>query len=150
MTATLAAQPEYASAVVMNGTLPASPGDAARALVRDAWNLPALESAYTAFLARFQPLSERLDQFTELSPADAFYVRSFLIHEYRKVLLRDPALPPELLPADWPGRAAYELTRALYRAVVWPAELFVDHAFQTESGPLPSPDKSFRLRFGEL
>ncbi len=37
---------------------------------------------------------------------DAFVVRSRLVHEWRKFLFRDPGLPRQLLPADWPGEAA--------------------------------------------
>lgn len=36
----------------------------------------------------------------------AYAVRSRLVHEWRKFLFADPALPRELLPADWPGDAA--------------------------------------------
>ena len=42
-------------------------------------------------------------------------MRTLLIHAYRRVLLRDPLLPPALLPLDWPGAAAYALCRDFYR-----------------------------------
>ena len=48
-------------------------------------------------------------------PAQCFVVRTLLIHAYRRVLLRDPQLPPALLPLDWPGAAAYALCRDFYR-----------------------------------
>jgi len=32
--------------------------------------------------------------------------RFHLVHEWRKFLFADPGLPDELLPGDWPGRAA--------------------------------------------
>jgi phenylacetic acid degradation operon negative regulatory protein len=38
----------------------------------------------------------------------AFAVRFHLVHEWRKFLFADPGLPPELLPAGWPGHAAAE------------------------------------------
>ncbi len=48
-------------------------------------------------------------------PETAFVIRTLLIHEYRKIHLRDPQLPHSLLPEDWIGARAYELCRALYR-----------------------------------
>jgi phenylacetic acid degradation operon negative regulatory protein len=41
-------------------------------------------------------------------------VRTLLIHEYRRVLLRDPNLPEALLPAGWPGLQARALCESLY------------------------------------
>jgi phenylacetic acid degradation operon negative regulatory protein len=31
------------------------------------------------------------------------------VHEWRKFLFADPGLPDDLLPRDWPGRAAADL-----------------------------------------
>ena len=39
----------------------------------------------------------------------AFAARFQLVHEWRKFLFADPGLPDELLPGDWPGRAAADL-----------------------------------------
>src|SRR4051812_6608544 len=39
-------------------------------------------------------------------PENAFAARSRLLHEWRKFLFRDPGLPLELLPDDWPGEDA--------------------------------------------
>ena len=47
-----------------------------------------------------------------------FLARLLLIHEYRKLLLRDPQLPDELLPADWEGKAARLLCRNIHK-LVW-------------------------------
>ena len=51
------------------------------------------------------------DQLTGHDDPDeaAFAARFHLVHEWRKFLFADPGLPDELLPADWPGRAAAEL-----------------------------------------
>ncbi|MFD2816396.1 PaaX family transcriptional regulator C-terminal domain-containing protein [Paracoccus aerius] len=52
-----------------------------------------------------------------LSPEDALIARLLLVHLYRGVLLRDPGLPAEALPADWPGHAAQALFSDLYPAL---------------------------------
>jgi phenylacetic acid degradation operon negative regulatory protein len=59
-----------------------------------------------------------LDGADATDPKTAFAARSKLLHEWRKFLFRDPGLPLELLPDDWPGAdaAAYfdaESTRLL-------------------------------------
>jgi phenylacetic acid degradation operon negative regulatory protein len=80
----------------------------------------------------------------------AFQVRTLLIQEYRKVLLRDPLLPVELLPPGWHGASAYQLCRNLYRAVFARSEEYLSTAMETESGPLPPPAPEFFARFGGL
>jgi phenylacetic acid degradation operon negative regulatory protein len=77
-------------------------------------------------------------------------VRTLLIQEYRKVLLRDPQLPAELLPSHWHGAAAYQLCRNLYRAVYAAADAYLTTAMETADGPLPPPNKQFLGRFGGL
>jgi len=83
--------------------------------VDEAWGLAALAVEYRGFLGRFVALRPAFDAATSPSPEQAFVVRTLLVHEYRRTRLRDPQLPPELLPSDWPGTAAYELCRGIYR-----------------------------------
>ncbi len=118
-------------------------------LVRQAWDLSALEHSYAEFLKLFQPVEKAL-RGVPLQDADAFYLRTFLIHEYRKVLLRDPALPAALLPDGWNGTRAYALTRSLYQLTAAPSERFVDHSFRNHAGSLPAADTLFSRRFGGL
>ena len=86
----------------------------------------------------------------ELPDKSAFLVRTLLIQEYRKVLLRDPQLPLELLPADWNGAAAYQLCRNLYRNVHAGADAYLDTTLESADGPLPPPTAAFLQRFGGL
>ena len=50
--------------------------------------------------------------------ADALVARTLLIHAFRRVVLRDPGLPRDLLPADWQGDAARALAARIYAQVV--------------------------------
>ncbi len=131
--------------VYMQGQLPEG-GDPTGAveLIKDAWQLAELEVGYTQFIETFAPI---LEDAVTLGPADAFYVRTFLIHEYRRVLLRDPGLPEGLLPADWHGHAARALTGELYRALRDASERYVDERFVNRNGRLPRPDAGFARRF---
>jgi phenylacetic acid degradation operon negative regulatory protein len=80
----------------------------------------------------------------------AFIIRTLLIHEYRKIHLQDPLLPPALLPSDWVGAAAYDLTKKLYSAVFAAAERYLSNTASTTTEPLPTADESAYARFGGL
>lgn len=88
-----------------------------RSLVARHWPLADLAERYREFQKRFAGLSGG----PPLAPAAAFAARSLMIHAYRRLVLHDPQLPLDLLPRDWPGRAAYELARTLYRSWEAPA-----------------------------
>ncbi len=121
-----------------------------RLLVREAWNLEQLSRSYQLFLEQFRPLWNEMRTRDSLDPEECFLARILLIHEYRKVLLRDPLLPEELLPADWEGRAARQLCRNLYRLTCEGAEQWMSDNLETAEGPLPEPHPSFSKRFGGL
>lgn len=82
---------------------------ALRAQVRESWRIEELGAQYSEFIQLFRPVWQALREQDSLQPMDCFMVRLLLIHEYRKLLLRDPHLPDELLPGDWEGRAARQL-----------------------------------------
>ena len=82
-------------------------------VMQDTFKLAAVGEAWREFIRRFEPLQADA---ASLPPATAFFSRILLIHEYRKVLLRDPQLPQALLPVDWQGDKARELCEALYRS----------------------------------
>lgn len=123
---------------------------AMRTLARASWNLDDIDERYANFVRRFRPLIADVGTAPAVAPRTAFLIRTLLIQEYRKVLLRDPQLPAELLPSDWHGRSAYQLCRNLYRAVYQPADDYLSEAMETASGPLPMPETAFRNRFGGL
>lgn len=135
--------------VVMRGTTLRSE-NAMRELTRSCWNLDDIDARYSTFTRRFRPLMKALSDGPELTEKSAFIVRTLLIQEYRKVLLRDPQLPVELLPAGWNGAAAYQLCRNLYRKIHAAADAYLDTRLESADGPLPPPAASFTRRFGGL
>jgi len=74
-----------------------------------AWDLDALRAAYEQWLASADGLVAAHHEAHRDPDEAAFAARFHLVHEWRKFLFADPGLPDELLPADWPGRAAAEL-----------------------------------------
>src|SRR5210317_562396 len=137
------------SLVVMRGQT--IHGEAAmRELTRDCWNLDEIDAHYAEFVQRFRPVYKALSGRRAGTDREAFLIRTLLIQEYRKVLLRDPWLPAELLPANWHGAAAYQLCRNLYRGVHAQADAHLDSMMETADGPLPPPSRLFMRRFGGL
>lgn len=118
--------------------------------VRESWNIEELAAHFSEFIQMFRPLWQALREQEQLSPKDCFLARLLLIHEYRKLLLRDPQLPDELLPGDWEGRAARQLCRNIYRLIYAHAEQWLTTALETADGPLPDVGESFYQRFGGL
>jgi len=119
-----------------------------RHLVHDAWSLQELDDRYDAFLKRFRPVYRAARRSSSLDPEIAFQLRTLLIHEYRKILLRDPFLPAALLPERWNGVSAYQLCRNIYSLVSGPTEEFLTGELENADGPLPPADPAFYDRFG--
>ncbi len=118
-----------------------------RDLVRQAWNLEALANDYAAFVARYTPLVAELEAHGPPVPAPAFLGRTLLIHDWRRLLLRDPQLPEELLPRDWPGERARHVCRRLYRLLLAPAEQHLDERLQWADGCVPAAANWLWQRF---
>ena len=138
-------------AVVMNATAESwtSP-DSIQDVIQACWDLDRLAKDYAEFLDTFRPLWQSLSADESLDPQLCFVVRTLLMHGYRRALLRDPMLPDELLPANWPGTAARQLCRNLYRLVQAAAETHVMSVLETAEGPVPEAHPGYYARFGGL
>ncbi len=125
---------------------PAPPG-LLQDLVTRCWDLEAVAQGYRQFLATFAALDETLGAGFKPRPLPALLARLMLIHDYRRIILRDPMLPRHLLSGDWVGREAYRMARRLYRKLAPPAERWIDAHLRGADGPLRPPDAGFRERF---
>jgi phenylacetic acid degradation operon negative regulatory protein len=121
-----------------------------RSLAQKSWNLDAIDQRYADFTQHFRSVYSAARKVRRIDPQLAFQVRTLLIQEYRKILLRDPLLPAALLPPGWSGSAAYTLCRNLYLEVHAAADCFLSESVETADGPLPPPAPSFYDRFGGL
>ena len=122
--------------------------DADHRIVAAGWDLGDLTRRYRRFVEIFTPVDASTPD--TASDESAFVIRTLLIHEYRKIHLQDPLLPPVLLPADWVGATAYDLSRRLYSAVFPATERYLSNTASTTSAPLPPADSSAYARFGGL
>lgn len=90
------------------------------ALVEDgffaaAFQTSEVEADYVAFVDRYQRIGSLVEEST---PLQAFAVRTMLIHDLRRIRLRSPDVPAELLADDWIGYRAHQVAGELYRVVV--------------------------------
>lgn len=118
-------------------------------MVQKAWNLTDLASSYEGFLQKYEPIRDAMLAGTqdEVSDESAFLVRTLLIHDVRRLLLRDPQLPESLLPLAWPGSRARHLCRDLYRKLLPLSERHLDANVRLSSGAVPQPSRALASRF---
>lgn len=124
--------------------------DAMRRLTHASWNLGDIEMRYKSFIDVFRPILASTERESRIDAKTAFIMRTLLIQEYRRILLRDPKLPRELLPPDWHGIEAYRLCRDLYRHLCNPADVYLTSVIETRNGELPPPGAEYMARFGGL
>ena len=116
-------------------------------LVTAGWDLRDLATRYVHFVKGFAPLLQSVVGPAPPDPLSSFVVRTLLIHEYRKIHLRDPLLPPSLLPSNWPGTAASGLCATVYEKVFPAAEEHLSAVGARLDGSLPAADATVYERF---
>lgn len=94
---------------VMRATWAFRDGD--REAMADAFELPALDAAYEAFIVEYAPY---LAVGEDVDPSEALRLRTRITNDWLAFRLTDPELPAELLPPDWVRRRARELFLELY------------------------------------
>lgn len=109
------------------------------ALVVRVWDLADLGRAYREFSREVPALS----RVRTLAPGQAYAVRTDLVHRWRKFMFTDPGLPPQALPADWPGHTARHQFLEAAAALLPGARIFVDEAL-VRSGATGDPTEASR------
>ena len=114
------------------------------------WDLNTITADYEHFITWFGELPTLIRAQQTIDPELAFVLRTLLIHEFRRVQLHDPQLPIDLLPANWAGKAAYELCSAIYRLLYKKADDYALAILRLEDEHAPVAESSFYERFGGL
>ena len=135
-----------AGTLVFDADLAAPATDAV--LIEEGWDLQALAQRYRTFVSRFERVLKALS--APPSPQTGFVLRTLLIHEYRRLHLRDPLLPERVLPPEWPGTRAALLCRSLYGAVFAASETHLSRVGAQLAGALPPADAAVLERFGGI
>lgn len=105
----------------------------AMAMVRRAWDLDEIGTAYQHFVRQLRPVVAAVTG--DSADVDAYAVRFRLVHAWRTFLFRDPQLPPALLPDRWPGSTAatfFDRHAARLRPA---ADRYVDHCLECSARP---------------
>ncbi|NRG19032.1 phenylacetic acid degradation operon negative regulatory protein PaaX [Rhizobiales bacterium] len=119
-------------------------------LIGRAFDLAPLAVRYHAFMERYKPLWTALDDGDLLAGIDAMIARTLLIHDYRRIVLRDPFLPKRYLPEDWAGHEARKLCAGIYKVLQKPSDAWLCSAGQSRDGDLPKPVSGYFQRFAEV
>jgi phenylacetic acid degradation operon negative regulatory protein len=105
------------------------------ALVRRAWNLAEIGAAYQEFVRILTPRVAAID--AQSDDEAAYAARFALVHAWRTFLFRDPQLPQELLPKQWPGNAAAQFFDSHAARLRPAADRFVDRCLELSASRLP-------------
>lgn len=121
-------------------------------LVARAWDLTRLASDYAAFVETYQPVLDQLraSPLKEGTEEQAFLLRILLIHDYRRLLLRDPELPEVLLPADWSGHSARLLCKEMYQRLEPLSDRHLDSIMRLADKSMPIRDETLHKRFPDF
>ena len=114
------------------------------------WDLSTLIDEYQEFIDVFEPILKCITDKGKLDLQESFLLRTLMIHHYRKILLKDPHLPEELLPSPWIGNHARYICRKLYLVVYAPSEQYLTQTQITAQGDFPAADSQYLDRFGGL
>ena len=113
------------------------------------WKLSELQDQYNDYLDFFRPLTRDFNP-RNFTPEQSFWLRSLMIHDYRRILLRDPEFPQVMLPSGWLGYRAFELLRRVYKGLAARSVAYIRDTLENAEGPLPPPSLQFYRRFGGI
>lgn len=118
--------------------------------LRRMWDLEEIQAGYQQFIDHFTPIRRMLRQKKAISDSNCLVVRSLLVHDFRRILLRAPVLPVELLPENWEGEIARVLFTDIYRDIWQAAETYLTGCLKSGAKTAAGATNEFYTRFGGL
>ncbi|MFT4560882.1 MAG: phenylacetic acid degradation operon negative regulatory protein [Gammaproteobacteria bacterium] len=116
-------------------------------LTHESWYLGELGVRFDGFIGHFQPSLAALESVSELDIGQMFELQTLLVHEYRRIILKTTDLPDELLPTNWSGRAAVDLTARLYDRIRAASANYLGTIFEGPHGRLEKAGAGYYERF---
>ena len=105
------------------------------------------QSLYTEFAGSSQLLLEDLNNYGTPDGLDALLLRTLLVHQWRRIVLKDVYWPRKLRTNDWPGFLAQSLISNLYHQLLEPSEAWLSTLDGTPEGKLPEAKINLAGRF---
>ncbi|MFC7483931.1 PaaX family transcriptional regulator C-terminal domain-containing protein [Luedemannella flava] len=87
----------------------------------EAWDVAAIARHYEAFIGHWEPLLPRVRD-GAVTGAAAVRARTEIMDTYRRFPIRDPQLPVQLMPGDWPRARARAAFAGVYDGLAEPAQ----------------------------
>jgi phenylacetic acid degradation operon negative regulatory protein len=106
-----------------------------------------LDPSHASALAKTASDVQALADLT-LDPLDALAARTLLIHRWRRLVLRWPEVPAELMPVDFTPRDLHAAVATTYAALSPSAEAWLDQDIE-DVPSMPKPGPGLALRFCE-
>jgi len=119
-------------------------------LVKYCFQFDVMKDEYQVFIRQFKGILKTAKSNLNKDEELCFLLRTLLIHQYRRILLREPELPHELVPTNCLSHQARELTENLYKQIAPQAENYLMQMGESEKGRLPKVKKEYFTRFGGL
>jgi len=130
-------------------TVDSNSRSALKELIKSRWQLSELEAYYQDFLKFYRPICQRVSSAVP-DATECFLIRASMIHDFRRILLRDPDFPNEMLPHGWVGNEAQELVKRTYKILAEPSINFIENNINNAQGKVPAASTKFFTRFGGL
>jgi phenylacetic acid degradation operon negative regulatory protein len=119
-------------------------------LIKSSFNVFAMKDEYQEHIDFFKRVLKSAESSVEKSEEACFLIRLLLIHKYRRILMREPEIPHELMPAECLSHEARDITEKLYKLICNPAENYFMEVAESESVNLPGVNEEYFTRFGGI
>lgn len=110
--------------------------EAARDLAARCWDLDSLGRDYRNFLNTYAHLDNERGNSSK-DGQRALVERTRITDDFRRFPFRDPGLPHELQPQDWPGPAAFSLFSRVHEQLRPQANAYVESVIRRKLQPSP-------------
>lgn len=116
----------------------------------DGWHLDLIGAQYENFICRFEALHNALLEKNDLVGLEQLLIRQILVHEYRRIIFKDPRLPENLLPSGWTGVKAFTIFRDLYDMLANASEAYISEKFENDHDSLTANPELIAMRLHNL
>lgn len=135
-------------AIITGNTHDLQGGMLSNELICQSFKVESIEQEYEEFIATFEPILEATIKSTILNAKACFLLRTLLIHKFRRILLREPELPAELVPQDAISNKARKITEMLYKLITSEADQHFLMLAENEGGCFHRASDDYYSRFG--